>query len=100
MGRDVALDLEELGRVAAESVAAGGVEQVEVESGEDSYDRPAYFFSFLIDQGLTRMRPGLLYTRLVQKLRDDLVARGDDHFAVIRIFNREDWGRRSDARPN
>jgi len=92
-------DLEKLGREAAEYVAgAGVVEQVEVTRGEDASDRPVYFFAFLIDQGRARQRAGLLRTRLVQKLRDDLVSREDGHFPVIQILSKEDWAKRANAR--
>jgi hypothetical protein len=100
MSGDVGSDLEELGRAAAETVAgAGAVEQVEVEDGADSSDRPVYYFSFLIDWDRSQKRPGLLYSRLVQRLRDDLVARGDDHLPLIRIFDRKDWYKRANAGP-
>jgi hypothetical protein len=98
MSGNIGSELEELGRAAAVTVAGdAAVEQVEVEAGEDSSDRPVYYFSFLIDRDRSQKRPGLLYTRLVQKLRDDLVARGDEHLPVIRIFSREDWNKRANA---
>jgi hypothetical protein len=94
----IEVELEELGRAAAEQVAGpDAVEQVEVRWGEDASDRPVYYFSFLIDQDRARQRAGLVRTRLLQKLRDDLVARGDGRYPVIRILSREDWDRRSDA---
>jgi hypothetical protein len=101
MSGDVGSDLEELGRAAAGTVAGDdAVEQVEVEVGEDSSDRPVYYFSFLINRDRGQKRPDLLYTRLVQKVRDDLVARGDDHLPLIRIFSREDWSKRANAGPS
>lgn len=92
-------DLEKLGRDAAEYVAGVGVvEQVEVTRGEDTAERPVYFFSFLIDQGRARQRAGLLRLRLVQKLRDELISKNDSHFPVIQILSREDWAKRADAK--
>jgi len=92
------LELEKLGRAAAEHVAGdGAVERVEVTRGEDASERPVYYFSFLIDQGRARQRAGLVRTRLVQKLRDDLVARGDGHYPVIQILSKDDWANRADA---
>jgi hypothetical protein len=92
------LDLTALGRAAAEQVAGtGAVEQVEVARGEDSSERPVYYFSFLIDQHRARQRAGLIRTRLVQKLRDDLIQLDDGHLPVIRIFSREDWNKRINA---
>ena len=92
------LELEKLGRAAAEHVAGDcAVEQVEVTRGEDAAERPVYYFSFLIDQGRARQRAGLVRTRLVQKLRDDLDARGDGHYPVIQILSKDDWANRADA---
>lgn len=91
-------ELEKLGRAAAAQVAGDdAVEQVEVTCGVDSSERPVYFFSFLIDQGRARERAGLVRIRTAQKLRDDLMARGDGHYPMIRVLNKEDWARRSDA---
>jgi len=93
-------ELEDLALAAAEQVAgSGAVEQVEVRSGPGDDDRPAYHFSFLIDHQRAETRLGLIMIRLSQKLGDDLDARGDPHFPIIRLFNREDWGRRVDAKP-
>jgi hypothetical protein len=94
-------ELEELGQAAAEDVAGpGAVERVEVTRGEDASERPVYYFSFLIDQDRARQRAGLVRTRLIQKLRDDLVARGDGHYPVIQILNKADWAARANARSN
>jgi len=94
----MASDLEKLGLDAARQVAgADAVEQVEVVSGEDASDRPVYYFSFLIDEGRSRQRAGLVRTRLVQKLRDELITRGDGHFPVITILSRIDWDKRAGA---
>ena len=98
MNQDTATDLETLGRAAAQQIAGeDAVEQVEVVAGTDYTDRPVYYFSFLIDQGRARERAGLVFTRLIQKLRDDLVARGDEHLPVVRILDRTDWPRRGRA---
>ena len=44
-------ELVEIGRKAASQVAGlGTVDRVKVMTGQDSSERPAYFFSFLIDQ--------------------------------------------------
>ncbi len=99
MSTKVEPDLEKLGRDAAEFVAgAGVVKQVEVTRGEDEFDRPVYFFSFLIDQARAAQRAGLLRTRLVQRLRDDLIAQGDAHFPIIEILNKDDWVKRAHAK--
>lgn len=87
-------NLEEIGREAARGVGAGKVERVEVVTGPDSSDRPAYFFSFLIEPDRDRQRAALIRTRLAQKIRDELVTRGDDRYPFIRVLGREDWGKR------
>lgn len=91
-------DLERLGFNAAQEVAGkDAVKRVEVASGVDFFERPAYYFSFLIDQTLALERAGLVRIRLMQKLRDELAVRNDDHLPEIRILNQEDWDRRSVA---
>ena len=86
--------LKEIGREAARLVAGlGTVEEVAVTVGLDSTDRPAYFFSFLIDRDRDRQRAGLTRTRLAQKLRDELIARNDAHYSFVRILSRADWGK-------
>ncbi len=93
-------ELEQLGRAAAEQVAGNGaVEGVEVGSGQDADNRPVYYFTFLINPDRARQRPGLIRTRLIQKLLDDLSARGDEHLPVIQILNREDWTKRENVQP-
>lgn len=92
------LDLEKLGRDAAEHVAvADAVEQVEVAAGEDSTDRPIYRFSFLINHDRLQERIGMVVTRLHQRLRDELIELGDPHYPVIQIWDRRDWDKRKRA---
>jgi len=98
MSQGSTIDLEKLGRDAAEHVAGvGAIEQVEVVAGEDSSDRPVYRFSFLIDQDRLRQRLGLLRTRLTQTLRDELIALDDAHYPIIHILDRTDWDKRNGA---
>jgi hypothetical protein len=98
MSQSTTAELEKLGRDAAQQVAGDdAVAQVEVVPGEDSDERPVYYFSFLIDQDRARQRPGLVWIRLVQRLQDELVARGDGHYPVIRILDRTDWDKRAGA---
>lgn len=90
--------LKRLGRRAAEEVAgAEAVRQVEVEPGADTFGRPVYVFSFLIDQHHARQRAGLIRTRLIQKLHDALTELGDEHLPAIQILDRVDWDRRKGA---
>jgi hypothetical protein len=65
--------------------------------GVDAWYRPAYHFSFLIDQSRARERPGRIRIGIMQKLLDELEARGDEHQARLRILSREDWDRRSNV---
>jgi hypothetical protein len=98
MNEGITADLEKLGRDIAQHIAgASAVEQVEVVPGEDSSDRPVYYFSFLIDQNRAVQRAGLVRIRLAQTLRDELAARGDAHYPIIRILDRTDWNRRARA---
>ncbi len=91
-------ELEGLARAAAEEVAGiGAVEAVDVRSGIVFDDEPVYYFSFLIDQQKAKARLGAIMIGLGLKLGDDLDARGDSHFPLIRLFNREDWDKRVDA---
>ena len=84
--------IEALGKRAAAAVAGVGVvQQVRVEFDEDADARPVYRFSFLIDPNRLQTRAGLLRTRLIQKLRDELVSRQDGHLPVIKILNQADW---------
>ena len=98
MPQTSAAELQRLGREAAEAVAgADAVEQVEVLPGGDSLDRPAYFFSFLIDRDRARQQVAVIHIRLLQALREELIARGDEHRPMVRILNRTDWPRRADG---
>jgi hypothetical protein len=95
MDQHVDLDLEQIGRDAAAAVAgAENVEAVEAREGEDWTDKPAYYFSFLIEEDRDNLRPGLLQMRIARKLRDDLTGLGDYRYPFIQIMNRRDWEKR------
>lgn len=95
MSKIADMDLVELGRKAAELVPGlGTVERVKVTHRLDSTDRPAYYFSFLIERKGDREQAVQARIRLGQKLRDELLARDDDHYPYIKILNREDWEKR------
>jgi len=88
-------ELETLARSAANLVAGeSSVEQVEVSPGIDPTGDPIYRFTFLIDQEHALQRAGNLRIRLHQKLRDDLLERGDDHYPDLQIIDRNDWEQR------
>jgi hypothetical protein len=87
-------ELQAFGRAAAEAVVGPeAVEEVEVRPGERS-GGPVYYFSFLIDRERAQQRAGLIFIRILQQLRDGLLAKGDPHFPVVRILDRADWDRR------
>lgn len=98
MARLSGSELEQIGLEAAKGVVgAGAVEEVEVVAGLDTSDEPAYFFSFLVDQGEHRQSSGLLWTRLGQKIRDALIEQGDDSYPYVRVLSRQDWESRGRA---
>jgi hypothetical protein len=91
-------ELTELGRDAARQlVGADKVEAVEVEAGLDSSDEPAYHFWFRWDPDPDWRLMGLMRLRLGQKLRDELMARGDPSYPFIHILTRQDWDKRAGA---
>ena len=91
-------ELKKLGLDAARHVAGrAAVKQVDVVHGEDSTGRPVYYFTFLIDQARARERAGLVRIRLIQKLREELIARSDGHLPVIQILSQDDWDERAVA---
>lgn len=86
--------LKEIGLHAAQDlVGAERVEQVDVVAGADSSDEPAYFFSFLMHEGEDRQRAALIRTRLAQRIRDELIRRGDEVYPFVRVLRHEDWER-------
>lgn len=92
-------ELEKLAREAALDIAGPeAFEQVEIETVVDLDDRPAYYFTFLINQDRARQRPGMVRTRLSQRLRDELEARGDEHRPLLRMLDRSDWDKRGSAK--
>ena len=98
MNEDIATDLAKIGRDAARQIAGEGtVERVEVVSGEDFDGDPVYHFWFLFDQDRSRERPGLVRIRLIQTLRDELIARGDERLPVIHMLDRADRDKRAGA---
>jgi hypothetical protein len=79
---------------AREVVGEGQAQEIEVTTGLDSSDQPAYYFSFLIEQEGDPMRAALSRTLLAQKIRDILLSHGDDRYPFIQVLGREDWGKR------
>ncbi len=92
-------DVESLARDAARDIAGSDVfKQVELETVVDLDDRPAYHFTVLINPERAKLRPGPVRTRLSQKLREELEARGDEHRPLLRMLDRADWEKRGSAR--
>jgi hypothetical protein len=91
-------ELAQLGLDAARQVAGDdAVEDVEVMPDADFDDRPVYHFSFLINEARLRERGGLVRLRLLQRLRDELTASGDEHLPRITMLSRTDWAKRRRA---
>lgn len=87
-----------LGRDAAEDIAGkDAVEDIAVVPGADYEYRPIYRFSFLLDQSRIVQRIGLVRLRLTQRLHDELIAMGDEHYPRIEILDRADWSKRAVA---
>lgn len=98
MGETATVDLPELGREAAERVPGlGRGEKVSAEFGVDSAYEPAAYFTFLIEEGRDRGQVGAARTRLARRLRDELLARGYEHYPYIQILDRADWRSRFGA---
>ena len=90
-------ELERLARDAAKEIAGEhAVQEVEVTAGE-RLERPVYFFSYLFDRDRSKLRPGLVIIRLLQRLGDELDERSDEHRPVIQLLDRADWARHRSA---
>jgi hypothetical protein len=90
--------LEELGRRVARQIAGDdAVQEVEVAPGFDIDGRPVYRFTYLIDRDRSRERMGLVLSRIIQKLGDELIDRGDEHLPSVTILDQTDWPRRKRA---
>ena len=91
-------ELRELGRELADSViGVGKVADVDVVTMPDASDSPAHYFSFMLDPDRSGQRPALIQLRLGQRIRDELLARGDDTYPFIRFLRPGDWAKRFHA---
>jgi hypothetical protein len=92
-------EIERLARTVADDVAGeGSIEKIKVEEDYDfPGDQPVYRFIFLVDASRSSKPLGLLRIPLLQKLRDDLLARNDPHYPTIKLLDRADWERRQVA---
>ena len=91
-------ELTELGRdVACQFLGADKVIHVEVVAGADWSGDPAYDFWYQLEQGPDRERAALERIRLGQKLRDELIARGDTTYPYIHVVDGQDWDKRRRA---
>lgn len=96
MARVPETSLRDIGLEAArEVVGEGRAEDVRVTPGEDSTNRPAYVFEFLMEQDRDRKKAALLRIRLGQRIRDKLMTLGDARYPFISVHGREDWTRLS-----
>jgi len=88
-------ELVEVGlKAAAQVEGLGKIERVKVVTRLDESDQPAYYFRFMTDDFAGR---GLAFTRLGMKIRDELIARGDDRYPYISVMSRSDWEKREGA---
>jgi hypothetical protein len=91
-------EVTELGReVARQLVGADTVNAVEVKSGFDTSDEPAYHFWFRWDKDPDWRLMGLMRGKLAQKLRDELMARGDPGYPYVHILTPRDCDNRTGA---
>jgi hypothetical protein len=91
-------ELKKIARAAAgRLLGAAKVKDVDVIGSDALDEQPAYLFSFLFDGTLDPQHEALLRIRLRQKLRDELVARGDDGYPLITILGPLDWEKRQVA---
>lgn len=98
MSQPTARQLEHLAQAAAQAVyGAGAVERVVVEEREDSTGAPAYYFSFVVKDPLRGPDPGHRRADLRLRLRDALLARGDEHYPFIEVLDPAGWARRAGA---
>lgn len=90
-------NLKDLARDIAKDIAGeDAVRQVDIVPGERS-ERPVYVFSYLFDKDQSRLRPGLVLIRLLQRLGEELSNRGDEHRPVIRLLDQVDWDKHRSA---
>ena len=91
-------ELKQIGRDAAQRVfGPGKVKDVEVIDIDASDNQPAYLFSILYEGARDAQQMALLRIRLDQKLRDELLARGDDGYPLISVLSPQDWDKRQVA---
>ena len=72
-----------IGRRAASEVAAGAAEVIEVDAGPDAMGDPAYYLSYRLDR--KHDDEVELFLRIAHRVRDMLVARGDDTYPLIEL---------------
>lgn len=88
----------QIGRDAAPRVfGTGRVKDVEVIDIDASDTQPAYLFSILYEGARDPQQMALLRIRLELKLRDELLARGDDGYPLISVLGPQDWDKRQVA---
>jgi len=92
-------EIVQLGIEAAKELLGDDAQvRLTVETGVDSTDEPAYWFSFQIRKGkVFEFPPGLFRIRLIQGLIDKLSARGDTHYPLIERLVVTDWAQAPDA---
>ena len=87
--RRIALD-------AAEDAGYVGVRDADVVEVIDSLDEPSYTIRLSYDSG-SDVPSMTMYSRLKRKIRDSLIARGDEHYPYVSYLGHEAWSRRQRA---
>ncbi|KQP41430.1 hypothetical protein ASF49_16780 [Methylobacterium sp. Leaf104] len=82
--------VEQIGLSAARSVAGPRVRAIKVRVAVDSTDEPAYYLSFLSEPGQAQEAELLL--DIAHKVRDGLIASGDESYPYIRLVTPDEWG--------
>jgi hypothetical protein len=95
MAELTATELEQIGREVAHAVVgADKVRQVEVVTGANWDGDPAYYFWYQFDSDPDWQRAADARIRLRQKLREELVARGDTSLPYTHVLDAQDWPKR------
>lgn len=77
--------------VGREVGGEGTVEDVEVAPDMDFWGNPIYRFTMLVHPERSPLGPGLFRIRIGQRLKDELVARGEEHAPRMLMVSRPEW---------
>lgn len=86
--------VKEISLSAAQSVARDVILDVDLTAGFDSESKPAYYISFKFKRDRDPALAALMRTRISQKIRDTLIAKGDAHYPIVRFLAQDEWDHR------